>query len=444
MEIQQTEKKSFHLEGNYAPVTREVTAEKLAVSGALPPELSGLYLRNGPNPKSGASEHWFFGDGMLHGIEISRGEARWYRNRWVRTRTFLEDAQVVSSTGEADRTAGPANTHVIGHAGKIFALVESSYPVEVTRELDTVGPCDFGGKLKTGMTAHPKACPRTGELHFFGYGFVPPYLVYHVLDAEGRLVKSEEITVGGPTMVHDFAITGRHVIFMDLPVCFDLELAMRGVMPYRWSEDYPARVGVMPRGGSNADLRWLDVDPCYVFHPMNAYDDDKGRVVVDTARYESLWRDTAARFDAAKLHRWILDPSTGSVVETALDDRTIEFPRVDERLTGSRHRFGYAVANPGGGVNQPATELVKYDLATGRSETHDFGSGRVPSEGVFAPASDSSGEDEGWVMSYVYDQRENASDFVVLDASRFAAPPVAEVRLPQRVPYGFHGSWIAA
>jgi carotenoid cleavage dioxygenase len=444
MEIQQTEKQSFHLEGNYAPVTREVTAEKLAVSGALPPELSGLYLRNGPNPQSGASEHWFFGDGMLHGIDISGGEARWYRNRWVRTRTLLEGAAVVSPTGEADRTAGPANTHVIGHAGKIFALVESSYPVEVTRDLATVGSCDFGGKLKTGMTAHPKTCPRTGELHFFGYGFLPPYLVYHVLDAKGRLVKSEEITVGGPTMIHDFAITDRHVIFMDLPVCFDLERAMRGVMPYRWNDDYPARVGIMPRGGSNADVRWLEVDPCYVFHPMNAYDDDKGRVVVDTARYESLWRDTSARFDAAKLHRWILDPSKGSVVETALDDRAIEFPRVDERLTGLRHRFGYAVANPGGGVNQPATELVKYDLETGRSETHDFGPGRVPSEGVFAPASTGSGEDEGWVMTYVYDQRENASDFVVLDASRIAAPPVAQVRLPQRVPYGFHGSWLAA
>jgi carotenoid cleavage dioxygenase-like enzyme len=176
---------------------------------------------------------------------------------------------------------------------------------------------------------------------------------------------------------------------------------------------------------------------------MNAHDDDKGRVVVDTARYESLWRDTTARFDAAKLHRWILDPAKGSVVETALDDRSIEFPRVDERRMGSAHRFGYAVANPGGGVNQPATELVKYDLATGRSETHDFGPGRVPSEGVFAPASDRSGEDEGYVLTYVYDQRENASDFVVLDASRIAAPPVAEVRLPQRVPYGFHGSWIA-
>jgi carotenoid cleavage dioxygenase len=219
---------------------------------------------------------------------------------------------------------------------------------------------------------------------------------------------------------------------------------MRGVMPYAWNDDYPARVGVMPRGGSDADVRWIEVSPCYVFHPMNAYDDGVGRVVVDTARYDSLWRDTTARFEPARLHRWILDPRNGSVVETALDDLTIEFPRIDERRTGSAHRYGYAVKNPGGGVNQPATALVKYDLETGRTEAHDFGPGRVPSEGVFAPASAQAGEDEGWVMTYVFDQRENTSDFVVLDATRIGAPPVAEVRLPQRVPFGFHGSWLAA
>ena len=438
-------KKSFYLEGNYAPVMHEVTAENLAVRGAIPRELHGLYLRNGPNPRAGTSSHWFFGDGMIHGIELGDGAVRWYRNRWVRTRTFLEDAAVISPAGEVDLTAGPANTHVVEHAGRIFALVESSYPTELTRELDTLGTCDFDGKLRTAMTAHPKRCPRSGELHFFGYGFVPPYLTYHVLDAAGRLVRSEEITVAGPTMIHDFAITDRHVIFMDLPVCFDLERAMRGSMPYRWDDNYGARIGVMPRdrhNGNARDVRWFEVAPCYVFHPMNAYEDAGGNVVIDVVRYETLWRDTVDRFDAARLHRWTIDPGAGRVAEAALDDRTIEFPRVDERCTGGEHRYGYAVANPGGGVNQPATKLLKYDLRSGRVEEHDFGPGRVPGEGVFAPASDRAGEDEGWVMTYVYDAGDDASDFVVLDAQKFSAPPVAVARLPQRVPYGFHGSWI--
>lgn len=435
--------KPFYLEGNYAPVQREVTAENLRVKGAIPPELMGRYLRNGPNPKSDSPTHWFFGDGMIHGIELANGRVNWFRNRWVQTRSLEEGALMISDTGEVDRTVGVANTHVIGHAGRIFALVESSYPTELTPRLDTVGVCDFDGKLTTAMTAHPKRCPRTGELHFFGYGFTPPYLTYHVLDAAGTLVRSEEIAVPGPTMMHDFAITDRNVLFMDLPVCFDLERAMAGRMPYGWSDEYGARVGVMPRDGGSSDVRWLEIEPCYVFHPMNAYEDEAGRIVVDVARYESLWRQTEQRFEEAKLHRWILDPTSGRVSETPLDDRAIEFPRIDDRRGGTAHRFGYAVVNPGGGIGQPPTALVKYDLRSGQGMEHEFGRGRIPGEGVFVAAGEGAGEDEGWVIAYVYDAADDASDFVILDASRFSAPPVAEVRLPQRVPYGFHGSWIA-
>jgi carotenoid cleavage dioxygenase len=435
------DRRPFHLRGNFAPVTEEVTAWDLPVEGALPPALSGRYLRNGPNPRSGDSPHWFFGDGMIHGVRLHGGRARWYRNRWVRTRTFSEGAPVVSPSGEVDRTTGVANTHVIAHAGRLFALVESSFPTEITPDLDTVGPCDFGGRLTTAMTAHPKECPLTGELHFFGYGFTPPFLTYHRLDAAGTLVQSEVIEVPGPTMVHDFAITERHVLFMDLPVCFDAERALQGTMPYRWNDDYGARLGVMPRGGTGADVRWFEIEPCYVFHPLNAHEAD-GRIVLEVARYRSLWRESPARFEPARLHRWTVEPASGRVAEAALDDRAIEFPRVDGRRTGLRHRYGWAVSNERG-VEAEMQGLVKYDLATGRSETHDFGAGRVPGEGVFAAAAVGAGEDEGWVLTLVYDRARDGSDLVVLDAARFAGPPVATIRLPQRVPYGFHGSWIA-
>jgi carotenoid cleavage dioxygenase len=438
------ESRPFHLTDNFAPVMEEVTAFDLPVEGAIPREIAGCYLRNGPNPKTAESPHWFFGDGMLHGVELGGGRARWYRNRWVRTRSLTEDARVVSpETGEIDLTAGTANTHVIAHAGRILALVESSFPTEVTRELDTVGCYDFDGKLRTAMTAHPKICPVTGELHFFGYGFMPPFLTYHRASAEGALVQSEVIDVPGPTMIHDFAITERHVIFMDLPVCFDLELGLQGTMPFRWNDDYGARVGVMPRGGAGGDVRWYEIDPCYVFHPLNAYEAGDGRIVVEVVRYESLWRDGPGSFAPAVLHRWTIDQRAGGVREERLDDRAIEFPRVDERRLGRRHRYGYAVYNALG-VGAEMEGLLKYDLATGRSEVHDFGAHRVPSEGVFVPASDAAAEDEGWILAYVYDRARNGSDLVVLDASRLAGRPVATVRLPQRVPYGFHGSFVPA
>jgi len=434
----------FYLEGNFAPVRDEMTAFDLPVEGAVPPALEGRYLRNGPNPTTGDPGHWFFGEGMLHGVELSGGRATWYRNRYVRTESFEAGRRIVGENGMLDLEATLANTHVIAHGGRILALVENRGPTEVTAELDTVGPFDFGGRLTTAMTAHPKRCPVTGELHFFGYGVFPPLLTYHRADAAGNLVQSEEITVPGPTMLHDFAITEHSVVFMDLPVVCDPSLLMAGTMPYRWSDDYGARIGVMPRGGSNADVRWFDVEPCYVFHVLNAAEPTAGRLEIDVARYPHLWRDSQDAFEPATLHRWTLDLGTGTVKEEALDDRAVEFPRVDERLVGRPARFGYAVhTRPGRDGFAMEAALVKYDLATGTTEEHRFGPGRTPGEGVLVPASADAGEDDGYVLAYVHDAASDSSRLVILDASDFAASPVATVALPQRVPFGFHGSWVA-
>jgi carotenoid cleavage dioxygenase len=431
----------FHLRGNYAPVGREVTAFDLPVRGAIPRELSGLYLRNGPNPKSGSSPHWFLGDGMVHGVRLENGRAAWYRNRWVRTRPLADpELSFVQEDGSVDRTIGVANTNVIGHAGRIYALVENGFPHELSPELDTLGVRDFDGKLTSAFTAHPKLCPKTGELHFFGYGFFPPFLVYHVLDAAGNLVRSHEIPVPGPTMMHDFAITERHVLFMDLPVVFDIEIALaRSGMPYHWSDDYGARIGVMPRSGGPADLRWYEIEPCYVFHPWNAFEAADGRIVLDVARYPELWRQGASEFDTASAHRFTLDPKSGNAKEERLDERPIEFPRIDDRLGGSRHRYGYTVAAVGG-ANEGFRGLLKYDFEKGGSVEHDFGPGCATGEAVFVPAG--RGEDEGYLLSFVYDEASDSSKLVILDAQAFAKPPLAEVPLPQRVPFGFHGNWI--
>jgi carotenoid cleavage dioxygenase len=442
----------FHLRGNFAPVRDEVTAFDLRPDGAIPRGLRGRYVRNGPNPKTGHSSHWFLGDGMLHGVELRDGRAMWYRNRWVKTRAFLEDLKAIAPDGTRDLTVGLANTHVIAHAGRILALVETSFPTEMTSDLETRGCFDFGGRLTTGMTAHPKTCPRTGELHFFAYSFMPPFLVYHRADAGGRLVQSEAIEVPGPTMMHDFAITDRHVVFMDLPIVFDLELALAGVLPYRWSDEYGARLGVMPREGTNANVRWFEIEPCYVFHPLNAYADDHGGVVIDVVRYAELWRGgssastsptwTTGRRHLPALHRWRIDLTSERVGEDQLDDRAIEFPRFDERLVGLRHRYGYAVHTDRGADWSTGTSLIKYDLRDATSVVHDFGAGRIPAEPVFVPASATAAEDEGWVLTYVYDASRDHSEMAILDAGDFTGKPVATIALPQRVPFGFHGSWI--
>ena len=433
----------WHLRGNFAPVTDEIEAVDLPVTGSLPAELDGLFVRNGANPRSGTSPHWFMGDGMLHGVRIEHGNVRWYRNRWVRTRPF-GGADRMTPENMMDHTISLANTHVLAHAGRLLCLEEGSFPTQVDLGLDTVGTLDFGGKLTTAFTAHPKLCPETGELLAFGYGFAEPYLTYLRVSAAGDLTQSTPITVPGPTMMHDFAATRNHVIFLDLPVVFDLDRAIAGDMPYGWSDTYGARMGVMPRNGTDDDVRWFDVDPCYVFHTMNAFEDEQGRVVVDGGRHASMWKDSASDFEPCHLWRWTFDPATGKVTETQLDDGSHAFPRVDDRRAGLPYRYGYAVLgrDPLDRSMDGDQVLVKYDLRTGERQLHDPGRGRMCGEPVFVPAAGSASEDDGYVMAYVYDKAEDRSAFMVLGAQDFTGSAVAEVPLPRRIPHGFHGSWV--
>jgi carotenoid cleavage dioxygenase-like enzyme len=321
----------------------------------------------------------------------------------------------------------------------LLALVESSFPTEVTRELGTVGVYDFDGRLKAPFSAHPHLDPRTGELHGFGMALRPGGLFYHRIDAAGTLVESRSIPVRGVTMMHDFALTERYAIFMDLPVVFDTVLGMLGKFPYKWSDRYGARLGVVERANPDAPVRWFEIAPCYVFHVMNAFEDGE-RIVMDVVRYKELWRHGNDSFSPTTLHRFTIDLAAGSVGEATLDERSVEFPRVDERVTGVRHRYGYTVAVSA--VGEGGKELRKFDLVNGTSTDHDFGAGRIPGEAVFVPAAGADGEDAGWLMCYVYDAALDRSSFVVLDASDITKPPVAVVPLPVRVPLGFHGNWI--
>ena len=460
-----------YLTGRLAPVPDEITAVDLPVTGSLPPELSGNYLRNGPNPRPGEDPgHWFAGHGMLHGVRLHGGRAEWYRNRWVRTAALAGEPYLTDDG--FDRTAVLANTHVVEHAGTLFALVENGFPYRVTRELETVGPCDFGGRLTTAMTAHPKADPETGELHFFGYSPIEPHLVYHRLSAAGELVCSAEIPGAHPSMMHDFAITDRHALFLDLPMVFDFDLLDRK-LPYAWNEGIPARIGVMPldRPGT---VNWVEIDPCYVFHVGGAHTGPDGRIVLDACRYTAaditaIWsgmsgmggttateaaatgslaphhpsepgagRDHAvARSGKARLHRWTIDPDAGTVTERARDDRPVEFPTLDDRLVGRPSRHLYTVSDA-----DDTSAVIKYDDRTGAVTSHELGPDAVTGEAVFVPAADGTAEDDGWLISIVTRRDGSASRLLVLDATDVAGAPVATVTLPRGVPAGFHGSFV--
>lgn len=437
------EKKApFYMRGNYAPVQDEIESFDLKVEGAVPEGLDGVYLRNGPNPPSakGTPGHWFMGDGMLHGLRLGGGKAHWYRNRWVQTKA-LKGARMMDEKGTRDLSVGAANTHIVPHGKDIYALVESSFPTRVTPDLETIGTTDFGGKLDSPFTAHPHICAETGEMHAFGYGWAAPFLVYFVIDKNGNHIQREEIAVAGPTMIHDFAITRHHAIFMDLPVVFDFDRAMAGTMPYAFSDAYPARLGILRRGRPASETRWVSVKPNYVFHVSNAFEEADGTIVIDVARYDELWRiGSPKNFDPAFMHRWTIAPGATTAAEAALDDRPIEFPRIDERLTGLRHRYAYApMGKQKDGVDTNFTALARYDMQTGQKVLREFGPAGVMSEFVFAPKQADSAEADGWLMGFVYDQTRDTSDFHILDAATLEQQ--ARITLPRRVPQGFHGSW---
>ena len=440
-----------YMRGNFAPVQAEFTLLNLRVRGTLPGALHGTLLRNGPNPvgEVGAKHHWFAGDAMLHAITIEGGRARSYRNRYVRT-TRVEQAlglQAAPTSPHQPFIQASGAVNVIEHAGHVLALGEVGLPYELTRALETVRQYDFGGELRSNMTAHPKIDPVTGELFFFGYDFGEVPLRYHIANAQGELIRTLPLHTKQPVMMHDFAITATRAVFMDLPVVFDLDMVARGFnIPFRWDESYGACVGVMRRDGDGTDLRFIEIPACYVFHVYNAYDDGR-RIVMDVIEHERTFENDGMLQDAQsappRCVRWNIDPDAGTLQRSVVSDHAPghgeEFPRIDPRLVGRKHRYGYAVETSSDS-SVAFAGLLKRDFQTGTLQTHHVGDRRAASEGVFVAVGP--GEDEGYVLAPVYDAETNTSEVLVIDAQRFDAPPVAVIELGVRIPFGFHGDFV--
>ena len=458
------------LRGNCAPVERELTVDNLAVIGQIPRELAGMYLRNGPNPQFAplGRYHWFDGDGMMHGIAIAHGKAS-YRNRYVRTEKFAaeraEGRALMSGLLEAGKSDNnprglsfnTANTAFVWHARRLLALWEVGEPYEIRLpELETVGKYTFNDRLTSAFTAHPKVDSITHEMMFFGYSpFVQPYLQYGIVSAQGELLRTMPIDLPVGVMMHDFAITEHYTIFLDLPLVFDVQRMMRGEEPFKFEGERAARIGVMPRHGNTGDVRWFELPSFWVWHTLNAYEDgdevvllacraQSTTMLVPEALSSAQHGNSDTMHDVSYLHRWHLDVKYGTLREEQLDGRAGEFPRVHDGLLGRYTRYGYIARAPHDLEEAGAFDgLIKYDLETGRSAMYELGSERYCGEGLFVPRPAATAEDDGWLLSLVYDKKSNQSELLILNAQDMLAEPVARILLPQRVPYGFHGAWVA-
>ncbi|MGH2784862.1 MAG: carotenoid oxygenase family protein [Actinomycetota bacterium] len=463
------EERNPYLEGNYAPIHTEITAHDLPVVGELPADIDGMYVRIGSNPMFSpvGRYHWFDGDGMLHGIQFSNGSAT-YRNRWVRTVGLAAEESAgkalwtgIREPADFARAGGPykdtANTTLTFHAGKLLAhwwLGGASYVIDVP-SLETVGVEDFGGGLHGGMSAHPKVDPETGEMIFFDYGPTSPYLTYGVIGADGHLKHQAPIELPGPRLQHDIAITPSHSILLDMSMMWDPDLLAKGRVRNGFFRDKPTRLGVIPRFGSNDDVRWFDGEPFFMYHTINAWEDGDEIVMTGCRIDNPLLGDplnphtdrivpsiATLRLEP-HLHQWRIQLSSGIVKEERIDETMGEFPTMDDRSLGRPTRLSY-MPRMAEGEALLFDGVMVYDGDVVR-EQYSYPNGWYGGEVTFAPRTGATKrEDDGYLVTFVAEEATGSSEAYVFDASRVADGPVARLPIPQRVPTGYHTEWVPA
>ncbi|MCX5387318.1 carotenoid oxygenase family protein [Streptomyces sp. NBC_00083] len=459
-----------HLLGSFAPVTEEVDAIDLEVTGDIPSSLDGLYVRNGPNPRFTPIGSYLYpidGDGMLHGVWLSEGRAR-YRNRFVRTPGLLAEERVghalwgglESFVLPGPDVVGPElanefkdlpDINVVSHAGRLMALAESACPFRMDDELETVGREDFGGALPVGITAHPKIDPVTGEMVVFCYALEAPYLTWSIIDPTGVVIRKATPVEGvdEPMMIHDMALTKRYIVLVLSPVFIDLEGAMSGGSFLAWRPERGTRVALIPRDGGR--VRWASDEAFWLWHTVNAYDDGpegEGDVVLEYVQWSRLTVGSASAASSAdpvrcNLVRARIDPVAGRMARTDIDDARVELPRIDDRRIGRRHRFLALAARVEGPDLLPGefNALRWYDTETNTASVWPAGDLSV-GEPVFAPEPGRPSDERGHWLTFATDRTDGTSWFLVIPAEDPASGPVARVRIPVRVPLGLHGSWL--
>ncbi|MFN3214836.1 MAG: carotenoid oxygenase family protein [Henriciella sp.] len=462
-----------YLTGAWTPSTKEYDAEDMTVIGEIPKDLSGIYIRNTENPLHEAIGvyHPFDGDGMLHAISFKDGKAT-YRNRFVRTEGFEAEqaagqslwAGVATNPAKSIRDDGwgargrmkdASSTDVVVHAGEIvstFYMCGEGYLLDPY----TLEPKGTAAWVPDhGVSAHPKIDPRTGEMLFFNYFKEPPYYNYGVVGPDKKLKHFVPIELPGARMPHDMTFTENYAIHIDLPLFWEAELLKRGIHSVQFHDSLPTRFGIIPRMGSANEIKWFEAAPTYVLHWVNAYEEGD-EVVVDGYFQEDPdpepleWKDGDKRFGKLlanidglsfrpKLHRWRFNMRTGETREERLHDSIVEFGTMNQQFAGIKNRYVYSKTFiPGrflfGGV-------TKHDLETGDSATLEFGEQRYGSEAPFAPRIGAESEDDGYLVSFITDMKEDRSECIIVDAKDLEAGPVARIILPQRISSGTHATW---
>ncbi len=459
--------------GAWRPNLAEWEADDLDVThGAIPDDLDGVYLRNTENPIVDAigRYHPFDGDGMVHAIDFRGGRAS-YRNRLVPTKGLAAELEageplfagiieppersLRDGWGARGRMKDASSTDIVVHGGRAktsFYQCGDLYEMDPVT-LEPLGAATWGGRFpREGVSAHTKVDPRTGELLFFGYSKVAPYMHYGVLDRAGELVHHTAVPLPGPRLPHDMAFTERFAILDDFPLFWDADLLAKGVHRARFHRDIPSRFAVIPRRGTAADVRWFEASPTYVLHWINAF--ERGdEIVLDGYRQENPtprpapedgpWGALMRMVDLVSLgtraHRWRFDLRTGKTREEPLDDTCTEFPTINPRFAGRVHQSAWVMTTKPGWFLFDG--IARLHTERGLVDRYRWPDGVFASEAPMAPRPAGTAEDDGWVVTFVSDTNRDLSECQIFDARRLADGPVACVRLPERISSGTHAFW---
>ncbi|NBB26407.1 carotenoid oxygenase [Porphyrobacter sp. SLTP] len=460
-----------YLSGHHEPVRFEATAPDLIVDGDLPADLAGVFYRNGPEPLYPTREgdyHWFDGDGMVYAMHFQDGRVS-LRNRWVRTEKFeLEKAAgrrlfgmfgnpMTSDPSVQGKHYNTGNTNIILHGGKLLALMEGSQPVAMDPfELTTLGVHDYDGTIASTFSAHPKIDYATGELVNIGANINgwtgEAALQYTITTAEGVVRHAVTIPIPHFALIHTFFLTENWVVIPVVPLDTDIQRGMRGGPMTAWNTGRPTKLAILPREGTADDVRWFEFDPRHMFHECNAWEEN-GQIIADVAAANgtALFPDQDGNWlthadTKMSLRRWTIDIAGASMKEATLNDRDIQFPRPDDRMMArkTRHAYGnmnlYSVDGRVDGMDA----VLHYDTASGKEDFYHFGPGSAAGELVVAPRVGATHEADGYAMTLVHRANSPTSELAIFAATDIAAGPIATVRIPFRVPSGFHCNYYSA
>lgn len=457
------------LTGPYSPVATEEEVSDFDVVGKIPTDLNGVYLRNGPNPRyePKGGYHPFDGDGMLHSAEFRNGKVT-YRNKWVRTEGWKKNEEageelhwsVTSSIkGNPERPmADVANTDVIGHGGYAVVswyLAGTPYLVDpITLETVRAAP-EYVAPPGEGMSAHCKVDETTGDLMFFDYFLEPPYMSYGVVNKEGKLVHHVPIELPGERLMHDMAVTENYSILHDVPVYHDKGALAAGRHKIQFDASLNMRFGVIPRFGAPDTIRWFDFSPCFIYHVTNAWEEGDEVVMIACRFMPTLnedgtidERETTRSLThlemPTRLWKYRMNMKTGETHEECLNDEIahIEFPGYNSAFTGQRTKWGYYVDHDPKAFHWIG--LRKFDHDTGEcvAKWSDDYEHAWYSEPWFAPADNAKEEDDGYVIIFCWNDATKVQELQIFDAKKIGDGPITRLKMPNRVPPGFHGCWM--